>query len=800
MFQSFTGSARQTRQVNLSGQRNSNRNNNLGRGGGADQNRNGGNNTNTTASHGFSFGLAGTAQPTARRGASTLSSGGQAAVAQAQIQRAQREQQRERHHAVHVLQCNWRGYIGRKKARKEWRSLWDSCELGRMEREDTGRDGDVVMNEDGEEEVENESGGTRLEKIERLMSQSTVPIPSSNDAGDVRGRIVRAYTSAEEGDQQLRLLVQFVEVENATDLARLAYFGRCLEATVLNDSGIPKTTLMTDDARVWLLYRLSERTLDALSLLADGRSKASAAHPSLPHELLSLLLLLTKLIPKAMARDAAKHYYSVLARLSSLLPASSSSSSSFPSAGLPEPTHHAIMPKMLTESVAALFTPDTQTKDHYLAFATGYLAKPGVLRHLDLNTLLDSGFAYEKLVTHLNQANTTDPGMQDQICRQRDNSLWLLAHLIYLQGQKPSPGEVKPDGLDASNAIFHIEVVSEILMSQGIEIRQRLDIPQDSRDPKDARNQRRKNWRNSSALKPLPPFVRDQILTLLHRDTIVGMMDKLGEISAARPGQNIVATSAAFAAFATFVLTLIRIVPPQRVIDVRMLLYEGSTKMKMRSRGDSAATPALVHFWHMARATDIFQQIHRDHRNVVLLLKPFLTMANSLHLRHHVSSNTDDFAKPYNRHNKDWTILLLFLEIYTFAVKMMDDEEFLAGSQSDNIHLRSANTVPGNARRGAGTGALHADDIRTLVVFLKNFASALYWNPKLAGTMDDPRPNDSGPNGVLWDKNGQCNRLGRLGVLSGLLADPNAERSPEAARSHLRDMVTALLRAIHQWE
>ncbi|KAL6247478.1 ubiquitin-protein ligase (E3) [Rhinocladiella similis] len=92
MHQSFTGSARRSRQVNLSGRQTSNP-------------------------------WAASAKPTQTNASST--------VAQAQADRLKRQQERERLAAARRIQKLWRGHTARRREKANWRHIWDENEARR---------------------------------------------------------------------------------------------------------------------------------------------------------------------------------------------------------------------------------------------------------------------------------------------------------------------------------------------------------------------------------------------------------------------------------------------------------------------------------------------------------------------------------------------------------------------------------------------------------------------------------------------------------------------------------------------
>lgn len=119
--------------------------------------------------------------------------GPQNTLAVAQQERILRQQERERLGASRIVQRSWRGHRSRKSTRSAWRAEWDFVE---------------------------EQRGVALPPFENVDGYS-----------DVVSSVVR-YTTAEECLSQLRLLVQFLEAWNGSDIARLVYFSSAFQQTL----------------------------------------------------------------------------------------------------------------------------------------------------------------------------------------------------------------------------------------------------------------------------------------------------------------------------------------------------------------------------------------------------------------------------------------------------------------------------------------------------------------------------------------------------------------------------------------
>ncbi len=113
----------------------------------------------------------------------------------------------------------------------------------------------------------------------------------------------------------------------------------------------------------------------------------------------------------------------------------------------------------------------------------------------------------------------------------------------------------------------------------------------------------------------------------------------------------------------------------------------------------------------------------------------------------------------------------------------MDDEGFLAGGQ---FGTTSSTQWGGKIRESS----LPLEQVQELVVFLKNLAFALYWNSK------DLQEGDH-----LEQSTGLAAYFGTAPPVSLSRTEVKPKiTSQDSARIQLRDLVTGLLRSIHQRE
>lgn len=537
------------------------------------------------------------------------------------------------------------------------------------------------------------------------------------------------YSSAGECYVQMRLLLHFLDIKLEMDRARLMYFGGALQRTL---EEVP--SIATGDSWTLQLYRLSKLTVEALGSVAQESKSVDSVQTV---SLVSLLLFLTRLIPKYMARNA-KRYYSVLAKLFS---------------------PHKILSKkseaQIGRAVLALLTPITsETMTAYIAFGTELLTAPNTLSSISADRQVAPKLNYKMLTTALNRAMEENHATKTRILGYNEPSLWLLAHLIFLH--RYSLGAT--GSFNVSQETDYVRLLSALLAAQASEITHRIDVIDESM----VDTAKRKDGRSGLSWTPLPAFVREQILTLIQKTSIVGLTS---QIELTMPSRQQAGSDSA-QALATYVLALIRVFPGQRADEIRMWLYDGSANLKT-----STGISAILYFWHYSRSTAIFQKISQDHRNAVPPLRSFLGIEKSMS------------AKALQSIQQEWRTLLLFLELYSFAIRHMDDEGFLAGGQFGTA---------GSTHWGAKIreSSLPLEQVRDLIVFSKNLAFALYWNSK------DLQEGD------------HLEQQAGLGAYFGTTAPNHAKSIPakpgdasqESARIQLRDLVTGLLRSVHQRE
>ncbi|OQE14373.1 hypothetical protein PENSTE_c036G05428 [Penicillium steckii] len=609
MFQSFTGSSRRPRQVNLSGRTN-----------------------NPFAAF--------PGNPSTR--STPHASNPQSAVAIAQQERLQRQRDREKQNASRVIQRVWRGYRSRSGTYGIWRSEWDN-----NEREMT----DAMDLTAGVEAIADDAA---------FSSRRSIP-----------------YATGDQCLSQLRLLVQFVSSRKRDDILRLVYFVDAFEQTFRT---LP--TIAAEGEWTKLLRRLAMAVLRVLNSASASHVPTTAVEP-----LIRSVMFLSSLIPKQMA-IIADAYYEAMAYLTMNL-----SKLQLERQRTDSVQHNAgVHPDLLQEAVLALLRPITsETMSVYESFATAYLTIQDLEIYLGNLDGLASQINYRMLALAVSaclaEATPTTRAIDDTQAR-----TWLLSYLIFFQRHAL--------GTHANTHTPELEfvtVVSELLTSTATFLMQGLEVE----DPSEVDLPK--------GVRPLHPFIKAQVTSLVNQSSVTGLLSRIRSPRQLQTGLISASDESKKArVLATYALNLLRIFP-RRGDDIRMWLYLGSAPSGEQIPGQlDAKIPAIKYFWQASRSSRIFKIISSDSTKVLRLLQ----------LPQQAKEPVD---MPQDQRDQEWTTILLFLELFTFVLKVMDDDEFFSSSSS---------FTPSDGTKMSWTreSALPLDEIKDMTIFLKNLAFTLYWN------------------------------------------------------------------------
>lgn len=471
------------------------------------------------------------------------------------------------------------------------------------------------------------------------------------------------YTSERECLNSLRLLVQFASPRDECDVQRLQYF------TTRYLQSVPAEPAPAADEWTYPLLRLAKL---ALGTMDTKRAPRPASHSV--DDFLRLLQHVAGLIPMQLA-SYARSYFKTLAKVC-----------------LDRGSENL---ELLQGTAISILRPLTSgTRLVYEGLAAEFLITPELPTIFGSLEVFSQGIRYEYLAEAINKILSPSSTPSILQLTERENLLWLLAYFIHFRRCSFS----KTHRIGGAPDTLYVKVVSRLISFLADDIGSRMDtsisgLPIDG-------DSTASSVRSS---QPLPAFVRSEILTLIDQENVGSLLANLNVMpeDAASEAPN------KAAALASYALTLLRAFP-RHGDEIHMWLYRGSTSGTARATRADSTLPAIKYFYQAASKTNIFSSISKDPRETVGMLRP-----DNPH------STTSKHSSPITIGSRDqqWRVILLFLELYTFVLKVMDDEEFLSGtSTSYNEHLSWTKR-----------SALPLDQVRDLTVFLKNLAFSMYW-------------------------------------------------------------------------
>ncbi|ROT34844.1 HECT-domain-containing protein [Sodiomyces alkalinus F11] len=390
-------------------------------------------------------------------------------------------------------------------------------------------------------------------------------------------------------------------------------------------------------------------------------------------------------------------------------------------------------------------THDSFITDVYEALAFNLLTA----NHLPLLEKHISVFSRRISVVRLASAITAAYTSGYASTRSPEDLLWLLAHFIDLH--KTQPGATGP-----SVYLRALYVQLSTLTSQ-ISIRLPL-LDQGSRDD---------NRKGDDVPLPLPPYVAKHITSLVDRAGIAAL---LTDITANFASRTTTEDFEGASLLAGYVLTLLQCFPRQGD-DIRMRLFLGDIPS---THGD---VPVLKFLWNTMCKTQVYQEILRESVSVISVVQA------------HLSSS---LASPeISAAEQEWRLIHLFLELYTFILRISDDDDFFS---SIGPNIAGNNQSPPSRLRSCG---LALAEVKSLTSFLKNLAFTLHYHASdiVPNTSSSESVPDSDSMSKLDAYFGSITGIRpvkekRKSGLSGSMAKPDARS--------LRSIVTVALRLLYE--
>ncbi|KAM3065848.1 ubiquitin-protein ligase (E3) [Clarireedia jacksonii] len=437
------------------------------------------------------------------------------------------------------------------------------------------------------------------------------------------------------------------------------------------------------------LYRLATTTLSALTI----------SLPNFEESLMSLLMSILLRRPEILPKISTLYYTFLSAFIIRKTPPDEKPGMLAYAAGLP------------MKEVAQLS--DKTVIDIYASLALQFLTTPNLESRLGGLQELASKIDINRLAGAIvrEYTNNTIPQVPSEL------RLWLLAHFIALYDLRQRSDQ-EPELLRA---------LSLQLSACSSDIIGRID-----------------ETNGAGSRTPLPLFVRNRVSSLVNKASISVLLEKFN-VYVTHPSSdrsfnlsmNSDYTKGSMrgqedaSLLASYALTLLRIFPG-RADEIRMWLCLGT--MTAPSGNE---LPALKFFWQAMSSTNTFNAIVADSNAALEILRPR-------------KNNNETY--PQEARDREWRNILLFLELYTFVLKLTDDEEFLSGTSASQ--LRGGQIVGKSSM--LRDSALPLESVKKLTLFLKNISFTTFYNAaELSG---DDQPIIEGGLGSYFGINGQSHK------------------------------------------
>lgn len=309
----------------------------------------------------------------------------------------------------------------------------------------------------------------------------------------------------------------------------------------------------------------------------------------------------------------------------------------------------------------------------YQAFAFDFLAS-GPLPLFENNKALASRTVNANRLAETIQIHYS---MSPDTLPSKEKLLWLLAHFISL-------GRADPEA-SGKTVYLNTLLVQLSLLSSEVSLRIGLKSRDDNSDDEG----------EDLMLQPLEPYISGQLLSLVNHDGISTVLQDFSSNLALPPAQRSHGTSL----LAGYILTLLHCFPTS-ADDTRMRLFLEQIPTP------SGNIPTVKYLWQIMRQSSLFRKLQTESESVTAVIRRYL-------------QGTAQFAQETSE-EQEWRIILLFLELYTFILRLSDDEDFFSGMTTQTVESTGSTSRLREC-------SLSLQDVEILTTFLKNTAFVLHY-------------------------------------------------------------------------
>ncbi|PFH55889.1 hypothetical protein XA68_17443 [Ophiocordyceps unilateralis] len=191
------------------------------------------------------------------------------------------------------------------------------------------------------------------------------------------------------------------------------------------------------------------------------------------------------------------------------------------------------------------------------------------------------------------------------------------------------------------------------------------------------------------------PYVSRLLLSLVNENGISKLLHDFSASLAQTSNPEFQGTSV----LAGYTLTLLHCFPAS-ADDTRMRLFLEQIPTA------AGQVPTVKFLWHMMKETSVFQKLQTESEPPSAVLRRYLRSTSQL-----LNETVEE---------QEWRIILLFLELYLFVLRLSDDDDFFSGMSTRPLQASS----PNSRLRSC---SLPVEDVKALAIFLKNAAFSLHY-------------------------------------------------------------------------